>query len=138
MIYTNAMFRRTVVSLLLLWLPLQGLAAVSMPFCRHALDSGIGLTAQEDAHAGHAQHAHAPYTPAHGSDTSEHAGGMACNDCGACHLACAAMMLSEAIASALTLPAAKVSVPSPLAPPALVLDQPNPPPLACGCTPRLL
>jgi hypothetical protein len=126
------MFRRAVVSLLLLWLPLQGLAAVSMPFCRHAVDSSIGLTAQEDAHAGHAHHAHEPYTPAHGSDTSDHAGGMACNDCGACHLACAAMMLSEPIASALTVPAAKVSVPSPLAPPALVLDQPNPPPLACG------
>jgi hypothetical protein len=131
-IYTSGMFRRAVVSLLLLWLPLQGLAAVSMPFCRHALDSGIGLTAQKDAHAGHAQHAHEPHAPAHGSDTSDHAGGMACNDCGACHLACAAMMLSEPIASALRVPAAKVSVPSPLAPPALVLDQPNPPPLACG------
>jgi hypothetical protein len=124
------MARRLVVLLLLLWLPLQGLAALTMPFCRHALDSDLLHSVQEAAPAGHSHHEHgAPAPVSHGVD---HAGSLACNDCGACHLACAAVLLPKVGGSVVILASGKVSLPPPLAPPALVLEQPNPPPLSRG------
>lgn len=85
-----------------LWLPMQGYAAVVMPFCQHSL-------AGNQSHAGHegtAAQPHEGHTHHHaensGAGTPQahtgHASGLACNDCGACHLAC-----SPAIAAAVTL-----------------------------------
>lgn len=78
-------FRRLLAVLLLLWMPLQGIAAVTMPFCAHAL-------------SGHAGAIEAAGAADHGAQRSEHSAhhhsdephdGLACNDCGACNLACA-------------------------------------------------
>jgi ferredoxin len=126
------MMRRLVVSFLLLWLPLQGLAAVTMPFCRHALDADTQPAAQPQAHAQHSHHAQEHGAPVQERHAADDPGGLACNDCGACHLACAAVMLSEPPVHTLALAAARVNLPPPLSPPALVLDQPNPPPLSRG------
>jgi hypothetical protein len=82
--------RRVAVFLLILWLPLQGIAAVAMPFCAHA-------TGQESASSGpqadqnHHAHAHSPATDSHaGHDPAptKHSD-FSCNGCGVCHLACA-------------------------------------------------
>ena len=56
--------RRVILFLAILWLPLQGVVAVAMPFCPHSL--GRPAISSEPEH----------------SDLS-------CNGCGVCHLACA-------------------------------------------------
>jgi hypothetical protein len=128
------MFRRLVIGILLLWLPLQGLAAVTMPFCRHAQ---AGAAADAAQHHGAGEHAHHAHHQGHSSDGAQHEPAplptsMTCNDCGACHLACAAAMLP---ATALRAAAAVTGQPDaapPLAPPAHVPDLLNPPPLPRG------
>lgn len=127
------MLRRFIVFVLLLWLPLQGMAAVTMPFCRHAGDSGATQPAHDDSHAAHHAHAgHEDGVPADQVPSDDHGAGLMCNDCGACHLACAAALRSELAAAALQLITGGLQVRPPLAPPAFVLDQPSPPPLARG------
>ena len=89
--------RTFIVGFLMLWLPLQAIAAVSMPFCAHAgMEGGrhAGMTeaARTDAHAHH-QHEHSPAPSQHDHrDTGPHAAAGTleqCNNCGACNLACA-------------------------------------------------
>jgi hypothetical protein len=78
--------RSTIALLMMLWLPLQGFAAVAMPFCQHAMQ-GTMAGAQLDArHAAHQHH----QPGAMDSSQPTHSGGalFACNDCGVCHLAC--------------------------------------------------
>lgn len=77
--------------LIALWLPLQGYAAVAMPFCQHSMAGTSGAPTSAD-HA-HLTDAHAGM---HHDDTGDpqasvvnEAGGLACDNCGACHLACA-------------------------------------------------
>jgi hypothetical protein len=131
------MWRRFIVCLLLLWLPLQGLAALTMPFCRHAEQSSrSAATAHDvrvhDAHA-HAGHVHDPRATLHaGAADAPGAGTLACNDCGACHLACAPAVPSHGLDAAASPPGTPQPGPTPSAPPAVVLDQPNPPPLIRG------
>jgi len=92
-------WRTVVTALMLLWLPLQGLAAVAMPFCKHGLklSAPAQTTAEAHVHA-HPQHAHSgelgssnlhQHHAAHGTHGDyDSSSGLACNDCGACHLAC--------------------------------------------------
>ncbi len=78
-----------------LWLPLQGVAAIVMPFCKHSLDAGAQTLhvghdmshAVADDHAGgdHALHA------AHADDSSL-APLQPCDDCGHCHLSAASTL----------------------------------------------
>jgi ferredoxin len=72
--------RLPVIALLLLWLPLQAVAAVAMPFCTHGWS-------QTTLHGGSGHdHHHDPSQPA----SHHHASGpQDCNGCGACNLACA-------------------------------------------------
>lgn len=77
--------------LIALWLPLQGYAAVAMPFCQHSMagTSGAPTSADHTRHAdGHAGMHHDDAGDPQSSAENE-AGGLACNNCGTCNLACA-------------------------------------------------
>jgi ferredoxin len=87
-------WKTVLVALISLWLPVQGYGAVAMPFCQqHGMAAdGTGLAdsshEHHDAHAGHMAHNDSS-TDAAGNSHDEHdASGLACNNCGACHLAC--------------------------------------------------
>jgi hypothetical protein len=76
------------------WLPVQAIAAIAMPYCRH----GEAQRAPQAAVAGHCAE--------HGAAAgAEH--GMACDDCGLCHLAGACFMPAVDRTGA-TLPASQV------------------------------
>jgi hypothetical protein len=97
--YTNAMslFRRLLLVFLVAWLPLQGWAAVAMPFCKHGLghSSGAQTAGSDDERQLQRVHAHHDHDS---GDTPTNAGhGLSCNDCGACHLACSSSLVSAAI-----------------------------------------
>ncbi len=121
---------------LLLWLPLQGIASVAMPFCRHAESMQASTAHGSDSHAG----THDPATHA-GGDTGHpypmgadpHGGvegsNLSCNDCGSCQLACAPVMAS-ALWSMLAPPATSERIamdPSALL--TFIPEQPKRPPL---------
>jgi len=94
---------RSILSVLIaLWLPLQGYAAVAMPFCQHSM----AATSAHAPNADHSQHhhdSHSHMTRGNAQERTSHfaganspqpavmgsASGLACNDCGTCHLACA-------------------------------------------------
>lgn len=93
------------------WLPFSAVAAVTMPFCIHGHPGSQGPDGAEYGQAagslpGSRDHA----GPAGHGDCHEHAAtpagtagaqdGMACDQCGFCHLACAGMIPSEAAATA--------------------------------------
>jgi len=81
-----------------LWLPLQGYGAVVMPFCQqHGMATG-GASHSEPSHehhsghSGHGIHQESSADPAGVAHSEQDGGdatnGLACNNCGACHLAC--------------------------------------------------
>lgn len=75
--------------LIALWLPLQGYGAVAMPFCQHDMaGASVSPEPASQHHDGHAgmQHDDSGASP---SGATDQAGGLGCNNCGACHLACA-------------------------------------------------
>jgi hypothetical protein len=88
--------------LIALWLPLQGYAAVAMPFCQHSMTAAPAHDGAAD-HSRHHHDGHSPVThvdhPGSSSQSADddsprsavisNAHSLACNDCGACHLACA-------------------------------------------------
>ena len=85
-----------------LWLPLQGYAAVAMPFCQHSM-AAASTHAENSGHSQHHHGSHADRTHGETQDNTPQsaeagslqtvamgeASGLACNNCGACHLACA-------------------------------------------------
>jgi hypothetical protein len=76
--------RPLAILLLLIWLPLQGVAAAAVPFCDHQPPPAAGPA---DQHAGHHDAGHG--TPDHTALSG------ACDDCGVCHLACAPAVPSQ-------------------------------------------
>ena len=128
---------------MILWVPLQGYAAVAMPFCKHGFHASASehMTAQSLVHVG-TQHVHhgAQSTSGSHQEHAAHAGmhrpdgspdGLVCNDCGVCHLACSP--------AALTSPSAVEPVGaqsfmqfSPTLPPLFVPEQRTRPPLAAA------
>jgi hypothetical protein len=81
---------------MVLWLPLQGFAAVAMPFCKHAMHATQSISPAH-VHPGQQAAAHHPHhLGAAASGNIHHPGSAAldCSDCGACHLACAPAVLS--------------------------------------------
>jgi len=83
--------RRVILFLAILWLPLQGVVAVAMPFCPHSLGRPAISSEPQAAHAHHAHGAHSLAPDSHpGQDPAqpEHSD-LSCNGCGVCHLACA-------------------------------------------------
>jgi hypothetical protein len=70
-----------------LWLPLQAVAAIAMPFCRHAAEQAVQLDAS----------AAEQHCPGHGGNDAPPPGSAAvdqdCDGCELCHLASAGYML---------------------------------------------
>jgi hypothetical protein len=87
--------RGPIALLMMLWLPLQGLAAVAMPFCQHGMH-GQAVTNSEAAP--HAHHAHVVGTTPASPQPHGGNGGFDCNDCGVCHLACTPAAPSDSLA----------------------------------------
>lgn len=117
--YTSTMRRSKILLILLmsLWLPLQGVAAVVMPFCKHSLAGSAGASHSEAAaddghaaaHVGHEGSAHPQIADASGSGPAL----SACDDCWHCHLSCAVTLPSPALQAAeLTSFAAPLFTPS--------------------------
>jgi hypothetical protein len=127
-VYTGRMLRcRTLIVLLMsLWLPLQGVAAIVMPFCKHSLDAGA-----QTLHAGHTV-SHTVADDHAGSDHTQHAAHapdpataslQPCDDCGHCQLSAAS-----------TLPAAEL----PASPPNVAILPASLEPVIAGVVPALL
>jgi len=90
-------WKTVLVALISLWLPMHGYGAVTMPFCQQQGMAASGAAHTEPsqehhvAHPGHMAHHDSP-SDAAGISHAEHASsdvtsGLACNNCGACHLA---------------------------------------------------
>ncbi len=83
------------------WLPFSAVAAVAMPFCTHGQEPAPAHgTHPGDAAAAQWAHGdcHARAADASPADASAQ-GGMACDQCGFCHLACAGIIPPSAAAS---------------------------------------
>lgn len=81
-------WRKAIVWLVLLWLPVQGFAAGFMPFACHKHDTGAAVS-QHDGHH-HESHAHHGHDQAESDDGLSHA--LACDNCTLCQL-CGALAL---------------------------------------------
>lgn len=108
-----------------LWLPLQAVAAIAMPFCRHAAEQALqqGVAADGDHCPGHAG-AEAPPADNGGSASSD----QDCDGCELCHLASAGYLL-PATGTAGRLPPARDFAAHPvLASPSFIPEPPQHPP----------
>ncbi len=76
-----------------LWLPVQTMAAMSMPLCRHALEQAAAAAAAEGSAAS------MPCHEAVKADPAAHDAG--CDNCASCHMACAGFMPSAPLATSL-------------------------------------
>jgi hypothetical protein len=130
--------RRTFLALLLMfWLPIQGYAAIAMPFCKHATQgTGVGHTSAFTQHVfkhgdatNHAHHGVASAEHELPPGTHHHSGALDCNDCGACHLACSPALPPVEHELATAQRERFISV-SPSLPPLFVPEQPKRPPLS--------
>jgi ferredoxin len=117
-----------VIGLLMLWLPLQAVAAVSMPFCPHSGTAGV---AQTSVHAHHQHEDSTPVSGHHGSQRGDQhppAGALEqCNNCGACNLACAPAVPVSAVLLSGTAITVQPDF-SAHSPALFIPDQPQPPP----------
>lgn len=85
-----SLFRRLVLLVVALWLPVQAVAGVAMPLCRGGHESAATHEVPDHpAASGHAHHA-----GDHGASTEDRSGTdpLVCDHCGFCHLASAAML----------------------------------------------
>lgn len=107
-----------------LWLPLQAVASVAMPFCRHAAEQAAGVeAASQEEHC--AMHEGAPEPQ---STNTTDPGCQSCDGCELCHLAGAGYMPATVAASE-PLPAARVFAPRPqFASPSHIPEPPQYPP----------
>jgi hypothetical protein len=118
---------------MIVWLPLQGFAAIAMPFCKHGFHaSEHGISQSSLGHA-ETRHVHAGVQSASDSltlhaNTHHREGALACNACGVCRLACSP--LAPTSLNAIERVSAQSFMQfSPALPPAFVPEQPTPPPL---------
>lgn len=98
-------WKNWVVVFIAFWLPLQGYGAVAMPFCEHgpAMPASSDVipahVEEKNGHTGYAgmQHHDHPAVDHHAAapeGSADKPAGPGCNDCGACHLACAPLIVS--------------------------------------------
>lgn len=127
-------WKSLVVVLIALWLPLQGYGAVAMPFCKHSgSDAGAASAGHDGHHSGHdaaPAHHHGDGIGSQGGPgvADSQGAGLACNDCGACHLACSPLLFSPS--PAFTTTGSTVFDPQPLRSPlSFTPEQPQRPPL---------
>lgn len=111
-------WKTALVTLLSLWLPLQGLAAVVMPFCQHSFAADpLDRTSvhgrhmnQDDMGKDHIDHSGMSHGAHHSKPSQQDSGDTrnlmsACDDCGSCNLSCAPTLPSTAM-QAVALPLA--------------------------------
>ena len=80
------LLRNFILAFLLLWLPLQGVAAAGMSFCRHDhTPPAAAHSTMNDHQDGHAC--------SHDQDASSTSSQTSCDDCGYCHLGGAPALL---------------------------------------------
>jgi len=96
-------WKNWIIVFIALWLPLQGYGAVAMPFCEHGPampDSSAAVSVHVGAQNGHHQghtgvpHDEADHHSASSDNSTDKHAGLGCNDCGACQLACAPLIVS--------------------------------------------
>lgn len=106
--------RKILAIVLAFWLPTNAVASIVMPFCKHAL--GASRVEQAALHD-HGSHHHSgserspdeQQTP--NADSKEaHGPGIACDDCGLCHLAASSVIPAKALTRALLAPSPAVFV----------------------------
>ena len=123
-------FRLLSVMLAALWLPFSAVAAVTMPFCQH------GGQHEQLAHGDHAGMQHDHNAMSHEAmehdglahDTAPAHDGVACDQCGFCHLACAGMMPAQSSSASVLPPAHDFAVsPAPTFPSLTAEPLPRPP-----------
>lgn len=73
------LLRNLILGFLLLWLPLQGFAAVGMAFCRHDHTPPPAVQAEVPGH-------HVDHDCGHDQDSPSATPQTPCDDCGYCHL----------------------------------------------------
>ena len=101
-----------------LWLPFQAVAATAMPFCRHG-EAHKTMVMARDATKPCPLHQHKPAPADHG---------MACDDCGFCHLAAAGFMPTPERVAALIPAVQDFRSDTPLAPASAIPEPPQQPP----------
>ncbi len=107
-----------------LWLPVQTMAAMSMPLCRHAQEQAMTGAAAEQPDA--AEHCHEAVAPDQVAQSGAHGG--ACDNCESCHMACAGVMPSaERLPGVLEITRSYV-IPTVNAPPSHITEPPQHPP----------
>lgn len=110
--------RAFVLLLAALWLPLQTLAAMAMPLCRHAIEQPAEVVASP-CHEHESEHGQA--ADASGS-------GATCDNCELCHLACAGFMPSAPLSGAAAASGSGYLLPVGVVPPSHVGEPPHHPP----------
>ncbi|MCX7145460.1 MAG: hypothetical protein NT042_04475 [Sulfuritalea sp.] len=106
-----------------LWLPVQTMAAMSMPLCRHAPEHGMASVMTEQSAAG------MPCHEAHDAvvqDQAAHDAG--CDNCEMCHLAGCGFMPSALVATGLIPAEHQYVLPATVAPPSHIAEPPQHPP----------
>ena len=123
-------WQTVLVAVMILWLPLQGYAALAMPFCRHGLHASASehapAQARGETHRGDTGRHHVVHVALHHHGTVD---SLACNDCGVCHLASSPTAPTSA-STIQALCANYFAQFSPTLPPLFVPEQHTPPPLA--------
>jgi hypothetical protein len=119
-------FARFLLLFTALWLPVQTMAAMSMPLCRHAQEQAMAGAMTHDAaeQSDVAMPCHEALAP----DQTAHDTG--CDNCEQCHLACAGFLPSAPLAADVNPAAHRYAVPAITAPPSHISEPPQHPPRA--------
>ncbi|MCX7163678.1 MAG: hypothetical protein NT083_11655 [Rhodocyclales bacterium] len=113
-------FARFLLLLTALWLPVQTMAAMSMPLCRHAQEMVLAAAEAEQSEAA------MPCHEAAAADQAAHDAG--CDNCEQCHLACAGFMPSAPLATSVIPAGQHYVVPAITAFPSHISEPPQHPP----------
>lgn len=113
-------FARFLLIFAALWLPVQTVAAMSMPLCRHAAERAAAPAAME------ASTASMPCHEAAAPDQAAHDAG--CDNCPSCHMACAGFMPSAPLATNLIAVGHDYLRPALMAPRSHITEPPQHPP----------
>lgn len=108
-----------------LWLPLQAVAAIAMPFCRHAAEQALqqDVAAQGDHCPGHAGAGAAPADNGGNASSDQD-----CDGCELCHLASAGYLLPATALAGQLPPARDFEADPVLASPSFIPEPPQHPP----------
>lgn len=114
-------FARFLLLFAALWLPVQTMAALSMPLCRHAQEHVTAAVKMDSsAMESHGHEAAAP------DQSAQHDVG--CDNCELCHLACAGFMPSTPLVTSLVTAGHSYTLPPVTAPPSYIAEPPQHPP----------